>query len=70
MLMNQSTCPEVRLSKPVQMVRCTAQNSDKKTWGSYYSASAISQRITVMFCLWFAAVWKANGSLPLVSQKN
>jgi len=57
--------PEFGLSQAVQKVRCAAQTSDKETAESYTPSSAVSHRVTVRFYAWCAAVWKANGYLPL-----
>jgi hypothetical protein len=57
--------PEFRLSRGVKKVRGAAQSSDKKSEESYHPLSSIIHRGTVMFYARCAAVWKANGYLPL-----
>jgi len=56
--------PDVELSQGVQNVGCATQISDKLSGKSYHPPSAISQKLTVQFYAWHAAVWKANGYLP------
>ena len=56
---------EFGLSHGVKKVRSAARNSDNKPGESYHPPSALIHRGTVMFYARCAAVWIANGCLPL-----